>query len=122
MGRKTIADIDPELRAATEAFKALSLVKGEMARDAYAVQDKATKKAIDRIVATLQQHARGEVNLKVGNTLVPVKVDDQTLGFNLFYLAVEIVKDLGFVGIKVANFKFPAHLCVRCGEEVKGGR
>ena len=118
MARKTLADIDPRLTSVVEDFKAVSMVKGEMARDAYDLQDRETKLVIDRIVGTLQQYATGFLNVKVGGTYVPVKVDNEYLGYNLMYLAVEICKDLAFVGERVANFVFPPSLCVKCGAEL----
>lgn len=118
MARKTLADIDPELKSVLEEFKSVSLVKYDMARDAYTVQDKATQKTIDRIVGTLQQHATGYITAKVNNAMVPVKIDNEYLGYNLLFLAVEIVKDLAIMGQKVSNFEFPEALCASCGAEI----
>lgn len=119
MPKKTLVDVDPQLRAATEEVEALSILRVEMARDLYNVQDELTRKAIDRVVATLRVNARGTINVIVSGTVVPVKVSDETLGFNLFWLACELVKDLAFVGVKVANFKFDPNHCASCGDEVK---
>jgi hypothetical protein len=118
MARKSLADIDPKLKSVVEEFKATSLVKYEMAMDAYNLQDKETRAVIDRIVATLQQYATGFLNVKVGSTYTPIKIDNDYLGYNLLYLAVEVVKDLAFLQIKVANFVFPPSLCYKCGAEV----
>lgn len=118
MARKTLADIDPRLKSVVEDFEAMSLVKHEMAVDAYELQDKETQAVIDRIVATLRQFATGFITAKVGGTYVPVPIDNKYLGYNLLYLAVEIVKDLAFLDIRVATFEFPPSLCVKCGAEV----
>lgn len=118
MPPKSLTDIDPKLQSITEEFNAISVVKGQMAQDAYDVQDAKTKATIDRIVATLQASATGTVQLKVGRMMNPVKLSNEILGFNLLYLAVEIVKDLAFVGIKVANFKFDPKHCADCGSEL----
>jgi hypothetical protein len=116
MARKTLAAIDPKLTRVLEEFQAVSLVKYEMARDAYDIQDKDTQAAIDRIHGTLQQYATGYINLKVGRSIVPVKIDNEYLGYNLLFLAVEIAKDLAFTGIRLANFKVPDVYCATCGD------
>jgi len=118
MPRKSLVDIDPRLRSVTEDFEATSIVKRDMAQDAYDAQDKETQAVIDRITATLQQHATGYITPKIQGSVVPVRVDNEYLGYNLFYLAVEIVKDLAFVGIRVAKFEFPQSLCASCSAEV----
>lgn len=118
MARKTLADIDPNLKSAVEDFEAVSLVKYEMAQDAYELQDEETQKVIDRIAGTLRSYATGFLNVKVGNVYVPIKVDNDYLGYNLFYLAVEVVKDLAFLDIRVANFVFPPSQCVKCGADI----
>ncbi len=118
MARKTLADVDPRLTSALEEFKSVSEVKYEMAQDSYKVQDKDTRAAIDRIHGLLQQHATGYITVKVGKTVVPMKIDNQYLGFNLLFLAVEIVKDLAFNGIQVANFEFPPQFCAGCGTPI----
>lgn len=116
MARKSLADIDPDLRRATEEWQSISLVKYEMAKDAYDLQDDKTQKVIDRIVGTLQQYATGHITVKVGGSYVSVKISNEYLGYNLLYLAVEVVKDLAFVDIRVANFTFPELLCAVCGD------
>lgn len=118
MARKSLADIDPELVSVLDEFKSLSEVRYEIARDAYNVQDDATKQVIDRMVATLQQYATGYITAKVNKTAVPVKIDHDYLGYNLLYLAVEIVKDLAFMDIRVADFEFPEQFCASCGIEL----
>jgi hypothetical protein len=107
MARKTLADLDPGLTSAVEEFQAVSLVKYEMAKDAYDLQDKTTKKVIDRIMATLQVYATGYITVAVGGSVYPVKLDNQYLGYNLLWLAMEIVKDLALCGVRVAAFEFP---------------
>jgi hypothetical protein len=118
MARKTLADIDPRLAPIVEEFQVLSEVRQEIAKDAYDVQDAGTQRTIDRMVATLQQYATGYITAKVGKTVVPVKIDNDFIGMNLFYLAVEIVKDLAFMDIRVAEFEFPEQLCAVCGTQL----
>ena len=118
MARKTLADIDPKLASVVDEFKELSEVRQEIAKDAYDVQDELTQQTIDRITATLQQYATGYITAKVNRSAVPVKIDNDFIGMNLFYLAVEIVKDLAFMDIRVAEFEFPEQICASCGIEL----
>lgn len=119
MARKTLGDIDPKLASVVDEFKELSEVRQEIAKDAYDVQDEITQQTIDRITATLQQYATGYITAKVNKTAVPVKIDNDFIGMNLFYLAVEIVKDLAFMDIRVAEFEFPEQICASCGIELQ---
>lgn len=121
MPRKTLADV-AILKSVSEDFEALSLVRYEMAKDAYEVQDDETKAAIDRVVGTLRQHANGTVKVKSGGTFYDLRISDQTFGFNLLYLAVEIVKDLLFGGVKLANFKVDPNVCASCGDKIERTR
>lgn len=124
MGRKTIGDLkssDKLTADAIEEFKSVSEIKHELARDAYDLQDSETKATIDRIAATLMQYASGYINVQLNppsGSIVPVKIENKYLGMNLLWLAVEIVKDLAFVGVQVANFEFPESLCASCGAEI----
>lgn len=118
MARKTLADIDPKLQSVLDEFKDVSEIRLELALDTYSIQDEETQKVIDRIAATLQQYATGYITAKVNRTVVPVKIDNDFLGYNLFFLAVEIAKDLAFMGVKVAEFEFPEQLCAQCGTEL----
>lgn len=122
MARKTLADIDPRLKSVVEEFHTISEVKHEMASDAYDLQDDETKKVIDRIAATLQLYATGYLHAKVGGMMVPIPVSNDYLGMNLFWLAVEVAKDLAFSDIQLANFEFPPSLCANCGAEVLPGK
>lgn len=113
MARKTLAEARPE-QAALEDFKALSLVNFEMAQDAYKRQDSETKTAIDQIVSVLKNYVTGHITVNGKQ----IEVDPETVKHNLVFLAVEMVKDLAMCNVRVASFKFPANICVRCGDEV----
>lgn len=117
------------LEDAIDEFKAISEMKYELAKEAYDSQDAQTQVVIDRVVGTLRQYATGYINVQLNppeGAPVPVKLDNRYLGFNLFWLAIEIVKDLAFVGIRVENFEFPPTQCAQCGVELipekKSGR
>jgi hypothetical protein len=117
MARKTAADLNPSMPALDD-FEAVSAVKFEMALDVYAVQDEETQKVIDLIAATLRQYSNGHAKLKVSGRFEFVPIPEEMLNQTLMYLAVEVVKDLAILGIRVANFEFPPNICVTCGVEV----
>ena len=124
MARKSITDLrsKSKLQAdALEEYKLTSEIKYELAKAAYDEQDKATQKVIDRIVDTLRGYCTGYINVQLQpptGALVPVKLDNRYLGFNLLFLAVEIVKDLALLDIRVASFQFPQSQCAKCGAEL----
>lgn len=124
MARKSVVDLkssDKLIADAVATFESVSVVKYEMAKEAYDLQNAATKKAIDRMVDTLRLHANGYINVQLDpprGALVPVKIGNEYLGYNLLYLAIEIAKDLAFVGLRIRDFKFPPSSCVRCGAEL----
>lgn len=121
MPRKSAAQV-PTLRRAVEEFEALSRSRHESARVVYDGQDAKTKKAIDRIATTLRQHANGTVNVRLGGKLVPIEVGIELLGFNLLWLAVEVVKDMYAVGLRVAEFEWSPATCISCGAPIKKRR
>jgi len=124
--RKSITAFSPKSiermeNEAVEEFKMVSEIKYELAKDAYDLQDDETKAVIDRIVDTLRQYASGYITIQLNppeGAMVPVKIENKYLGYNLLWLAVEIVKDLAFTDIRVANFEFPQSLCAQCGAEI----
>lgn len=122
--RKSAADLksaDKLLAAALDDFKSVSELKYELAKEAYDMQDATTQAVIDRIVSTLQVYATGYINLQLSppnGAVVPVKLDNVYLGYNLLWLALELVKDLAITGIKVAEFSFPPAMCVKCGADI----
>jgi hypothetical protein len=124
MARKSITDLKSSDKLVKEAIarqKSISEVKYEIAREAFDLQDDKTKEVIDRMVETLRNYTTGYINVQLQpptGALVPVRLDNEYLGYNLLFLAVEIVKDLALLDIKVANFKFPPSMCVKCGAEL----
>lgn len=120
--RKTLASLDPQLKSVVDEFRSISEMKHEMATDAYNLQDATTKKVIDRMVATLRTYATGYVHVTVGKTVVPVKIEAEYLGMNLFWLAVELCKDLAFSDIRIASFQWPESLCASCSSIILPGK
>jgi hypothetical protein len=122
--RKSVVDLKSADKLIADAIEELHLtaeIKGEIARDVYDAQNEATRTAIDSIVATLRKYATGYVSVQLSppnGALVPVKIENEYLAFNLLYLAIEIAKDLSFLGIRLSEFKFPPSLCMQCGAEL----
>lgn len=112
---------DNRVEEAMAEWRALTEVRYELAREAYDFQDDKTKALIDRIVRRLREGASGYITIRLNpphGQAVPVKVDQEYLGFNLLYVATEILKDLAMFDIKVGTYKLPPSLCVNCGAEL----
>lgn len=124
MARKSIANLKSQgklVENAVEEFQSISELKYELGMEVYEAQDDATKKAIDRIVGTLQVYATGFITVQLQpphGGVVPVRIDAKYLGYNLLWLAIEICKDMAILGIRIASFDFPPSQCVKCGAEI----
>jgi hypothetical protein len=59
--------------------------------------------------------------VQVGNRedRMVLTIPDETVYHNMFYMAVEIIKDLAVMDIRIANYTHPANLCAMCGTEIK---
>ena len=99
-----------------DMFEEVSAVKYDLAHEVYDAQDDETKMLIDKIEHTLRQYATATVKIGKRNW----DITEEQLHFNLFYLAVEVVKDLALLDIRVGNFTFPEDVCATCGGEVDG--
>jgi hypothetical protein len=124
MARKSVTDLKSakrKLEEAIEEFEQMSEMKFELAKTVYDTQDAKTQAVIDRIVTTLRVYATGYITLQLApphGAPTAVKITNEYLGYNLFYLAVEVVKDLAIMGTRVAEFDFPPALCSQCGAEL----
>ena len=91
-----------------------------LATKTYEAQDMETREAIERIqdVVTAMFRKRFYVaKTRTGERAIrdlPNEIHSKLT----FYIAVEIVKDLGLMDIRVANFKFTKD-CAVCGKKVK---
>ena len=90
---------------AAEEFVTLVDYQHDLAREVYDAQDEETKAAIDKLKATLAQY----------NTGLSFDIPDKWIGIALFVIAVEVVKDLALLDIRVADFAFTEDSCVKCG-------
>lgn len=107
--------------AAMEDFKAEAKARYDKAHKVYVKQDDDTQDALDRMVTLLCRIARRNMWVsagKRGDRLV-LTIPDETVYHNMFYMGVEILKDLAIMDIRIANYTPPADLCAECGKEVK---
>ncbi len=92
----------------------------DLARATYDAQDTDTREAIDRIHDATTRMFRQQAYVARTRTgeRMPIEFSREVHSKLSFYIAVEIVKDLGIMDIRVANFKF-TKACVVCGKKVK---
>lgn len=110
---------DVALEKATEVWIAAAKARARYALDAYHEQDDRTKEALSRIRDVLMANAGGLVRIPVpGRMPVAVQIESEHIENNALYMAVEIMKDLAFMGIRVADFTFPQSYCASCGAEL----
>lgn len=123
MARKTLAALNPHMDEMVETFQAVSEFKEELARAAIDEQDKPTQKAIYAIHKILVDNATSAITDRdPDGNLCTVNVDIKYISYNFLWLAVQIVKGLALVDLRVANFNFPPSLCSNCEAELpKGG-
>lgn len=122
MARKSAANLLSHttfVEEAVEEFQSVSELKYELGMEIYDAQDDATKEAIMGIVKTLQVYSTGHISVQPpSGDAVKVEVDTKYFGYNLFWLAIEICKDMATLGIRIASFDFLPSQCVRCGAEI----
>jgi hypothetical protein len=107
--------------AAMADFKAEAKKRYDHAHAIYNKQDDDTQDALDRVTALLCQTARRNLWVSVGkrgDRLIS-QIPEETIYHNMHYMAVEILKDLAVMDIKVANFKWTDRLCALCGNEIE---
>lgn len=111
-----------ELVAAQMAvFTADAKARYEKARRGYVKQSDDTQDALDRMTALLVRIARKHMWVSVGKRedRVVIQIPEETIYHNMFYMASEILKDLATFDVRVADYTFPADVCVECGKEIK---
>jgi hypothetical protein len=123
MARKPIpkkAKRNKEVEKQVEIFKRATQARYDLARQAFDEQDDDTQEVITRIQKMLCVNANGIVRVwlkgdKRREASVTVTVDMDYVEMNAFYMAIEILKDLAMMDVRIANFKFPESFCAECG-------
>ena len=104
-----------EVDKQVEIFKRATQARYDLARQTFDAQDEATQDVITRIQKMLCLNANGIVRVWLKGSkrqksfMVTVEMD--YIEMNAFYMAIEILKDLAMMDVRVAKFKFPESFC-----------
>lgn len=103
-------------------FKQASLVRFQQAAKVYDAQDPATKDALDRMIDVLIQVARRRMWVapsRGSEHRAVVQLPEEVIRQNATYMAVEIMKDLALMDVRVEGYKFPDGMCGVCHRPLK---
>ncbi len=112
-------ELERKVEHELEKWKEISEARGRIAQTAYNSQDEQTQETIERMMDRILAGSNGVVKVVVAGTTIYRGVDMHYLGLNAMYLATEILKDLAFMDIQVANYEFPEMVCTECGVLLK---
>jgi hypothetical protein len=116
---KRKAERKAEIERQVKIFQRATKARYELARQAFDAQPESTQEVIVRIQKMLCVNANGVVrvyfNGKRREGGVTVTVDMDYIEMNAFYMAIEILKDLAMMDVRVDKFKFPESVCAECG-------
>jgi hypothetical protein len=108
-----------EVDKQVEIFKRATQARYDLARQTFEVQDESTQEVITRIQKMLCLNANGIVRVWLKgnkrNKSYTVTVEMDYIEMNAFYMAIEILKDLAMMDVRVAKFQFPESFCADCG-------
>jgi hypothetical protein len=115
---------DGAIKRVQAEFMVASFDRMKSAKAVYDMQDSATRDAIDRMQALLIRIARTRMwvaveNKKGKSERVICDLPHDAIWNNALYMAVQMLKDLSYMDIRVANFNWPVDLCMECGTEIK---
>jgi hypothetical protein len=116
---------DGAIAKAQAEFMVASFDRMKSAKAVYDMQDGNTRDAIDRMQALLIRLARTRMWIVVGENKkgrkerVIADLPHDAIWNNALYMAVQMLKDLSYMDIRVANFTWPVDLCMECGLEIK---
>ena len=123
--RKAVKETDARLAEAVEEWKTLTEIRYELATTVYEAQDEQTQVTMQMLVNRLRLSSAGYVEIQVNpprGSLVPVKIEQQYLDYNLLYIVTQIFSDLAVTGVRVGTFKPVPGVCASCGAEIKKAR
>lgn len=102
-------------------WKALAEKRGALALEAFNYQDEATQEVLSRMRDRLMLGANGLVQFRSKeHPPFTYQAELEYIEHNALYVAVEILKDMALMDVKIANYKFPPIRCVECEEEIAG--
>lgn len=97
----------------------------QYAKQVYDFQNAAGRDAIDRMQSVLIRLSRKSFWIGKGRERILAEIPKDAIWNNALYMAVEMMKDLAYMDIRVADFTWPPDLCMECGKPlrpVKKGR
>jgi hypothetical protein len=112
---------DKKVEEALALFEKATKARYRIAKAAYDAQDKETKNAIDSIRDRLTSIATGTVRVFPDgkrNPSVTAQISTELVDANTLFIATEIIKDLAFMDIRIANYSFPTVYCAECGDKL----
>jgi hypothetical protein len=104
-----------------EVFKQATEARYKLAMQAYKAQDMQTQDALDLIVERLRTISTGQIRIFPNGKSQPgvvMSIEPALQDQNVLFLATEIMKDLAFFDVKVANYEFPSVYCAECGDKL----
>ncbi len=113
------------IKGAQAEFMVASFDRMQYAKSVYDQQNEKGRDAIDRIQSLLIRQARMYMWVRTSKNKygkwerVLAEIPKDAIWNNALYMAVEILKDLASMDIRVADFHFPADKCAGCGTEIK---
>lgn len=113
------SQLDAAFERELETWKAATIARGRLAQAAFNYQDAETQATIERIMDRLVVGTNGVVTITISGHKKYQPVEMHYLSLNAMWLATEILKDLAFMDIQVANYEFPTMICTECGADVK---
>lgn len=120
--KKKSADNLKKLAAdAMVAFIEESMARKNQAEIIFRRQDDETRDAIERMASLLTRIARRQMWFSVGGSgdKIVREIPEAVIEDNMFYMAVEICKDLAHMDVRIQQFVIPRDLCVECHVEIK---
>ena len=115
------SDREKKVEEALKLFQLATDARYKIALAAYEAQDADTKNAIDGIRDRLTTIATGTIRIfpdgKRGASYT-MQISTELVDANTLYIATEIIKDLAYMDIRVANYEFPTVYCADCGDKL----
>lgn len=122
MAKKIPSKGDALAQAAQAEIMVATFDKMQYAKAIYDHQNGATRDAIDRMQSLLIRISRKQMKVGTGMKKMTVEIPKDAIWNTAFYMAVEMLKDLAYMDIRVADFNWPEDQCMTCGKPVKAKR
>lgn len=108
------------ISAIVQRFEDEAKARYEGVRPLVSKQDEETRDAIDRIADQIERITPRQMKHGTAQDYILIEIPSEALAHNAYWMAVEIMKDLGQFDIRVENFHFDSHSCAVCGKPLGG--